>query len=136
MFDIVVGNPIIQREVFSLIKSSKALGIQIVLALVFVLLVVIRWPTDSRVDLSTAQSIQVFRVFGYGLLIALLLFVPAFPAVSLVKEKSKGTLALLFNSQMSPLAIYTGKFLGVFAFVLLLICLSAVSYTHLRAHET
>ena len=124
MFDIVVGNPIIQREVFSLIKSSKALGIQIVLALVFVLLVVIRWPTDSQVDLSNAQSIQVFRVFGYGLLIALLLFVPAFPAVSLVKEKSKGTLALLFNSQMSPLAIYTGKFLGVFAFVLLLICLS------------
>ena len=46
MFDIFVGNPIIQREVFSLIKSSKALGIQIVLALVFVLLVVIRWPTD------------------------------------------------------------------------------------------
>ena len=84
MFDIVVGNPIIQREVFSLIKSSKALGIQIVLALVFVLLVVIRWPTDSQVDLSNAQSIQVFRVFGYGLLIALLLFVPAFPAVSLV----------------------------------------------------
>ena len=124
MYDVVLGNPIIQREVFSLVKSKKALGIQIVLALVFVMLIVIRWPTDAQVDLSNAQSVQVFRVFGYGLLVALLLFVPAFPAVSLVKEKNKGTLALLFNSQMSPLAIYVGKFLGVFAFVLLLIFLS------------
>jgi ABC-type transport system involved in multi-copper enzyme maturation permease subunit len=124
MYDVVIGNPIIQREVFSLVKSKKALGIQIVLALVFVMLIVIRWPTDAQVDLSNAQSVQVFRVFGYGLLVALLLFVPAFPAVSLVKEKNKGTLALLFNSPMSPLAIYVGKFLGVFAFVLLLIFLS------------
>ena len=39
MYDVVLGNPIIQREVFSLVKSRKALGIQIVLALVFVMLI-------------------------------------------------------------------------------------------------
>ena len=117
-------NPIIQRELIGLVSSRKAMAVQIVLAVTFVGLVALRWPTDARVDLSGSRSIDVFRVFGYGLLTALLLFVPAFPAASIVKERNKGTLALLFNSPLSPLSIYLGKFIGVFAFVAMLLFLS------------
>ena len=117
-------NPIVQRELLGLVSSRKAVAVQVALAIAFVLLIAIRWPTDGLVDLSGTRSIEVFRVFGYGLLTALLLFVPAFPAVSNVKERNKGTLALLFNSPLSPSAIYIGKFVGTFAFVALLLCLS------------
>lgn len=119
-----VANPIIQRELVGLVTSRRALGVQIALAATFVGLVMLRWPTDARVGLSGARSFDVFRVFGYGLLTSLLLFVPAFPAASIVKERNKGTLALLFNSPLSPLAIYIGKFIGVFTFVSMLLILS------------
>lgn len=117
-------NPIIGRELVGLVNSPKALAVQIALAISFTLLVAIRWPSDSMTDISGERAVEVFRVFGYGLLVALLLFVPAFPAVSIVKERHKGTLALLFNSPMSPLSIYFGKFLGVFLFVSMLLSLS------------
>ena len=76
-------------------------------------------------DLSGARSQQVLRVFGYGLLAAILLLVPAFPATSLVREKMKGTLALLLNSPMTPWSIYIGKLGGVLGFTLILLVMTA-----------
>lgn len=119
-----VFNPIIGRELIGLVSSRRAMGVQIALAVAFTMLVAVRWPSDAMVDISGSRAVEVFRVFGYGLLISLLLFVPAFPAASIVKERNKGTLALLFNSPMSPWSIYVGKFLGVFSFVSLLLALS------------
>ena len=80
------------------------------------LLVLVRWPTGGVSDLSGARSLQVLRVFGYGLLVAVLFLVPAFPATALVREKVRGTLALLLNSPMSPTSIYLGKLGGVLGF--------------------
>lgn len=120
-------NPIIQRELISLLKSKVAISFIVATAIVCTLLVMIKWPSDGVADVSGGKAIEVFRVFGYGLLISLLLFVPAFPATSIVKEKNKGTLALLFNSPMNQLSIYIGKFTGVFVFVLILMVNSLVS---------
>jgi ABC-type transport system involved in multi-copper enzyme maturation permease subunit len=63
-------------------------------------------------------------VFGYGLMVGLILLAPVFPATSIVREKQQGTLALLLNSPMSPWAILTGKLLGVLGYIVLLILLS------------
>ena len=114
-----VFNPIVGRELIGLVSSRRSLLVQVSLACVFMLLAIIRWPSDAMVDVNGGRALEVFRVFGYGLLIALLLFVPAFPAASIVKERNKGTLALLFNSPMSPWSIYFGKFTGVFVYVAL-----------------
>lgn len=114
-----MNNPVIQRELIGMLSHPKALAIQVVPAAVFGILVLIRWPTDSRVDLSGSQSLQVFGLFGYGMLATMILLVPAFPATSIVREKTSGTLALLLNSPMSAWSIYSGKLLGVLAFVLL-----------------
>lgn len=117
-------NPIIRRELLEVLRTPKALALQFALALACSLLVLVRWPTQDVADLTGDRAGQVLRVFGYGLLIGILLLVPAFPATSLVREKVKGTLALLLNSPMSPVAIYLGKLGGVLGFTLVLLAMT------------
>jgi ABC-type transport system involved in multi-copper enzyme maturation permease subunit len=113
-------NPIIRRELLEVLRSRKAVGLQLGLALVCTLLVLLRWPTGSTIDLSGARSQEVLRLFGYGLLAAVLLLVPAVPATSLARERIQGTLALLLNSPLRPWSIYLGKLVGVLGFTAVL----------------
>jgi ABC-type transport system involved in multi-copper enzyme maturation permease subunit len=120
----MIGNPIVQRELVGTLRSRRALGMQLLPAAIFALLVLVRWPTDAVVGMSGAQSYEVFRLFGYGLLATLVILVPIFPATSLVREKMSGTLALLLNSPLSAWAIYLGKLAGVLGVVLLPLAMS------------
>ena len=113
-----MSNPIIARELVGILRTRKAAAVQIAVAVLFALLVILRWPSDARVDFSGAQAQRVFRVFGYGLLGIVLLFVPVFPATSIVREQKSGTLALLLNSPMRPRSIYFGKMAGSHGFAL------------------
>jgi ABC-type transport system involved in multi-copper enzyme maturation permease subunit len=119
--------PIIRRELLDALRTRRAVALQLALALACALLVLARWPTGETADLTGARSVQVLRVFGYGLLAGALLVVPAFPATSLVREKAGGTLALLLTSPLSPLSIYLGKLAGALglAAVLLVMTLPA-----------
>lgn len=117
-------NPIIQRELITLLRTRRAVALQVGLVAVLAVLVLLRWPTDALVDLSGVQSQQVLRVFGYGILGALVLLAPVFPATSIVRERRQGTLALLLNSPMSPPSIVFGKLIGVLGFSLVLVLLS------------
>ncbi|MEX0818692.1 MAG: ABC transporter permease [Pirellulaceae bacterium] len=117
-------NPVIQREFCGILRDRKALAMLIVMSIAFSLIVLLRWPTDGRVDLSGMRSQQVFRVFAYTLLAGVLFVVPAFPAVAFIQEKQKGTLALLLNSPLAASTIYTGKLLGSLLFALLLLLTS------------
>jgi ABC-type transport system involved in multi-copper enzyme maturation permease subunit len=120
-------NPIIHRELLEVLRTRKAIALQIGLGLGCALLVLARWPTEGTADLSGARSLQVLRVFGYGLMAGILLLVPAFPATSLVREKINGTLALLFNSPMTPWSIYVGKLGGVLGFTAILLVMTVPS---------
>jgi ABC-type transport system involved in multi-copper enzyme maturation permease subunit len=117
-------NPIISRELLEVLRTRKALAVQFALALACALLVLVRWPTTDLADLSGARSLEVLRLFGYGLLTGILLLVPAFPATALVREKIKGTLALLLNSPLRPLSIYVGKLGGVLGFTAILLAMT------------
>ena len=123
----MLSNPIIQRELVGMLRTRRTLVIQVLLVATFALLVILRWPSDPRVDLNGARSMQVFRLFGYGLLSAIVLLVPAFPAASIVREKQQGTLALLLNTPMTAGQIYLGKLIGVLGFVMLVLMLSLPS---------
>lgn len=117
-------NPLVQREFFGILRSPKAFVVLAAMSALFSLIVLTRWPSDAQVDLSGAQSVQVFRVFGYGLLTGVIFLVPAFPAVSIVQERQRGTLALLLNSPLKPWSIYLGKLSGVLLFSLLILLVS------------
>ncbi|MCH2202745.1 MAG: ABC transporter permease [Fuerstiella sp.] len=119
-----MNNPILQRELVGILRTRRAFALQVSIAVLFALLVLLRWPTDALVDLSGTQSRQVFRLFGYGLLATLILLVPVFPATSIVRERISGTLALLINSLMSPWKIYIGKLAGVLVFALMMLVMS------------
>lgn len=114
-------NPILHRELVGLLRTRKAIAAQVVLAVGCSLLVLVRWPTGAVADLSGARALQVLQVFGYGLLAGVVFLVPGFPAVSIVRERVKGTLSLLLNSPMSAGAIYAGKLGGVLGFTAVLL---------------
>jgi ABC-type transport system involved in multi-copper enzyme maturation permease subunit len=117
-------NPIVRRELLELLRSRKVVAAQVGLAAACALLVLVRWPTSGVSDLSGARSLQVLRVFGYGLLAGVVFLVPAFPATALVREKVRGTLALLLNSPMSALSIYVGKLGAVLGFTAILLLMT------------
>jgi ABC-type transport system involved in multi-copper enzyme maturation permease subunit len=119
-----VNNPIIQREFIGLMRTRRALAMQVGLILALAAMVLLRWPSDAKVDLTGTQSIQVLQLFGYGLMVALILLAPIVPATAMVREKQQGTLELLLNSPMSPASILLGKLLGVLGFLLLMLALS------------
>jgi ABC-type transport system involved in multi-copper enzyme maturation permease subunit len=116
--------PIIRRELLEALRTRKIIALQLGLAVACALLVLVRWPTGDVADLTGARSLEVLRVFGYGLLAGILLLVPAFPATSLVREKIKGTLALLLNSPIPPWSIYLGKLGGVLGFTAILLIMT------------
>ncbi len=116
--------PILRRELIEQLRTNKAVLLQILISMIFAILIIARWPTDSQSDLSGLASRQVLRLFGYGLLTVIALLVPSFPATTIIREKIKGTLALLFNSPIRPTGIYAGKFFGVFLIVLILLSTS------------
>jgi len=118
------NHPIVQREFIGTLRRRRAAAALVATAVVFSALVLLGWPSDARVDLSGAPAQKVFRMFGYGLLAALLLVAPAFPATSIVREKQRGTLILLLNSPLRPWSIYAGKLAGSLGFVLLLLLTS------------
>jgi ABC-type transport system involved in multi-copper enzyme maturation permease subunit len=100
------------------------LALQVGLVALLAVLILVRWPTDALVDLSGQQAQQVLRIFGYGILGAVVLLAPVFPATSIVRERREGTLSLLLNSPMSPPSIVLGKLVGVLGFSMLLVLLS------------
>lgn len=114
-------NPVVRREFFGILRSQKAFAILMALTAVFALAVLIRWPSEGTVDLSGTQSLDVFRILGYGLLAGIVFLVPAFPATSIVNEKNDGTLELLLNSPLTAAAIYFGKISGVLLFAALVL---------------
>ena len=117
-------NPIIRRELLEVLRTRKALALQFGLALACALLVLVRWPTAAHADRAGARAQEVLSLFGYGLLAGVLLLTPAFPATSLVREKVKGTLALLLNSPLRPRSIYLGKLGGVLGFTAVLLAMT------------
>lgn len=124
-----ISNPIIHRELVGLLRTRRALAVQLVLATALAALVVLRWPGDAQVNLSGEQSQAVLRLFGYGLMVALILLCPVFPATAIVREKQAGTLALLLNSPLSAWDILIGKLAGAIGFALLLLVLSLPAAT-------
>lgn len=119
-----MANPIIQRELVGILRTRWSLTVQIICPAIFPLLVLLQWPTDQQIDLAGVRAQQVFRLFGYGLLAVLLLLVPAHPATTFVRDRLRGTLALLLHTPLSGWSIYVGKLVGTLGFGTLLLVLS------------
>ncbi|MFM7519695.1 MAG: ABC transporter permease [Planctomycetota bacterium] len=115
---------VLGRELLAILRSPRAAAGLVAVALACVAVVLVRWPADGIADLSGATSRGVLALFAWGLLACVLLLAPAFAAPSIVRERLRGTLMLLFNSPIHPWAIYAGKFLAILAFVAIVLAAS------------
>ena len=122
-------NPILRRELFSRLRSPKTFFAIATVAVLSTLLVLLRWPSDASIDLTSQGALQVFRPLAFALATGLMMLIPAFPATALVTERRRGTLALLLNSPTPPLQIYLGKFTGnvLLAFIIFSVSLPAMA---------
>ncbi len=122
-------NPILRRELLDRLRSLRAFASILTVAFGAALLVIFRWPTESTLDIVSQGAMQVFRPLAFGLTAAVMMLVPAFPATALVRERRRGTLALLLNSPLRPTDIYFGKLLSntFLAMVLISVSLPAVA---------
>ena len=125
----MLNNPIIRREFVALMRSPRFHVMLAAVAFTTIALVMIRWPSDGLVDRSGDRAREVFTVFAFGLTAMITLLSPVTPATSIVVEKRSGTLALLLNSNLSPLSIYIGKLIGSLASVLFLLLVSTPAVT-------
>jgi ABC-type transport system involved in multi-copper enzyme maturation permease subunit len=114
-----VRNPLIERELVGALRTSRAVLMQVLPAVVCTALVLLRWPAEGEADIGGIRAREVFRLFGYGLLVAVVLLVPAFPATTFTRERIQGTLALLLQTPLRPWSIYAGKVVGVLGFAYL-----------------
>ncbi len=121
-------NPILRRELLDRLRSLRAFASILAVAIGAALLVILRWPSESTLDIVSQGAMQVFRPLAFGLAVAVMMLVPAFPATAIVRERRRGTLALLLNSPLRPTDIYFGKLLSnVFlAFVLISVSLPSL----------
>ena len=117
-------NAMVMRELTTLMRRRRMMALQCGLVALFTLLVAIRWPTDARMALTGTRSQQVFQLFGYGLLVTLLLILPVFPATSIIREKKQGTLALLLNTPLGPWRIFFGKLVAVLSLAGIILAMS------------
>ena len=115
---------VLRRELITPLRRRRMIVFQIGLAFIFALLIAIRWPTDGRMAMTGARSQQMFRLFSYGLMAALLLLLPVFPATSIVSEKKSGTLALLLNTPIGSWKIFVGKLLAAVAMSCMILAMS------------
>ncbi len=115
---------VLRRELLDRLRATRTFASVLVCAFLSSLLVWLRWPTDSRLDIVSQGAMQVFRPLAYALAAAVMMLVPAFPATALVRERRSGTLALLLNSPLSRFEIYFGKLLSNFLIAAIIISVS------------
>lgn len=111
-------------ELTTLLRRRRMMILQFGLASLFTLLIAVRWPTDAHVALTGARSQQVFHLFAYGILVTILLLLPVFPATTIVREKKRGTLALLLNTPLGAGRIFFGKLFGVLSVAAIILAIS------------
>ena len=120
---------VLRRELLDRLRATQTFASIFACAAISTLLVWLRWPTDSRLDVVSQGAMQVFRPLAYTLAAAVIMLVPAFPATALVRERRNGTLSLMLNSPLSRGEIYFGKLISNFLLATLIVSVSLPALT-------
>ncbi len=119
-----IGNPVLDRELRSQLRSRKALALHLVFVIVLCAIVLALWPERGVLSLNAISSRSLFTVLFMGQLVLVTLFSPAFTASCISGEKEAGSFDLLFASLLRPRSIITGKLFSSIGHMLLLVASS------------
>jgi ABC-type transport system involved in multi-copper enzyme maturation permease subunit len=107
----VFENPVLQRELLVNLRTNRAFLLLAVYQVLLAAVVLIAWPTDQRLDLtSNPRSAQnLVNLFFLGQYVIASLMAPSFAAGAITGEKERRTYEMLLASPLRPGAIVLGK---------------------------
>ena len=106
-----VENPVLQRELLTNLRASRAFLLMLVYQLALAAVLLFAYPQAKRVDLSTDTSaaVQLVDFFFLGQYVLASLMAPTFAAGAISGEKERKTYEMLLASPLQPWAIVIGK---------------------------
>ncbi|MCS7192219.1 MAG: ABC transporter permease subunit, partial [Armatimonadetes bacterium] len=126
-FTLVIGNPIISREMKVRMRFARAFWLQG--AYLFFLIIIVLLAYQGIIAQSPLQhpaQLQMrlqkfYYVLLYSLVAIIVLIAPALTASAISFERERLTLDLLLTTPLRPMQILFGKLLASFAFLMLLL---------------
>lgn len=107
----VFENPVLQRELLVNLRTHRAFLLLAVYQILLAGVVLLAWPTDQRLDLTTnpPSAKKLVDLFFLGQYVIASLMAPSFAAGTITGEKERMTYEMLLASPLRPAAIVIGK---------------------------
>ncbi len=107
----LLENPVLQRELLVNLRTNRAFLLLAIYQLLLAAVVLIAWPSDERLDLTTnpPSAQKLVNLFFLGQYVIASLMAPSFAAGAITGEKERRTYEMLLASPLRPGAIVVGK---------------------------
>src|SRR6056297_4362114 len=104
-------NPVLQRELLVNLRTRRAFVLLGMYQLLLAAVVLVAWPSDERLDLTTnpPSAKKLVNLFFLGQYVIASLMAPSFAAGTITGEKERRTYEMLLASPLLPGAIVLGK---------------------------
>ncbi len=122
----LVQNPVLQRELLVNLRTFRAIALLAIYQILLAGIVLLAWPNDARLDLSSSPTSakKLVDLFFLGQYVLASLMAPSFAAGAITGEKERKTYEMLLASPLRPGAIVAGKMIASLAPLAVLIAAS------------
>ena len=122
----LVENPVLQRELLVNLRTPRAFLLLGLYQLLLAGVVLLAWPSDARLDLTTnpPSATKLVNLFFLGQYVIASLMAPSFAAGTITGEKERRTYEMLLASPLRPGAIVLGKMVVSLTHLVMLILAS------------
>jgi ABC-type transport system involved in multi-copper enzyme maturation permease subunit len=121
----LLENPVLQRELLVNLRRARAFVLLFAYVALLGAVVLIAWPTDRRLDMSSSsgspEARRLVNLFFLGQYVLMSLMAPSFAAGAITGEKERQTYEMLLASPMRPQAIVLGKLLAALCHLAVLV---------------
>ena len=119
----LLENPVLQRELLVNLRTARAFVLLFLYNALLGLVVVLAWPQDRQLDLTSnpQEAKDLVNLFFLGQYVLASLMAPSFAAGAITGEKERKTYEMLLASPLRPAAIVLGKLLASLAHLAILI---------------
>jgi len=107
-------NPVLQRELLVNLRTGRAFLLLAIYQILLAGVVLLAWPADQRLDLTTnpPSARRLVDLFFLGQYVIASLMAPSFAAGAITGEKERATYEMLLASPLKPAAIVIGKMIA------------------------
>ena len=120
----VFENPVLQRELVSNLRMTRAFVLLFAYVALLGVVVLLAWPHEERLDLAQPEAAKrLVDLFFLGQFLLASMMAPSFAAGSIAGEKERMSYEMLLASPLRPGAIVFGKLMAALCHLgILMIC--------------